>query len=89
MGAYAIRVGGGRSRRTHRRYRQGYRHRMQKFKRLLKKGYQLGKKHLAPHLKEIGRSVLTDVLEDRNLGQSLKTHVRQAALNSLHGQGRR
>ena len=80
MGVYAIRVGGGRSRQSHRRYRQGYGPIMQKFKRLIKKGYQLGKKHLAPHLKKIGQSVLTDVLEGRNLGQSLKTYARRLPL---------
>ena len=71
------------------RYCQGYGPKVKKFRRLLKKGYQLGKKHLAPHLKEIGLSILTHVLEGCNLGQSLKTHACQAALNSLCGQRRR
>ena len=62
---------------------------MRKFKGLLKKGYAFGKRHIAPHLKEIGCNVLADMFEGRNMGQSLKTHARQAALNSLHGQGRR
>ena len=59
---------------------------MRAFKGIMKKGLALGKKHLLPHIKEIGKNMLLDALEGRNVGQSLKTHTKRAALSS---QGRR
>ena len=62
---------------------------MQAFKGLMKKGVAMGKKHPLPQIKEIGKSVLLDALEGRNIGESLKSHSRQAALNSLRCTRRR
>ena len=56
---------------------------MPAFKGIMKKGLALGKKHLLPHIKEIGKNVLLDALEGTNIGQSLKTHMKRAALSSL------
>ena len=58
---------------------------MNAFKGFVKKGLAFGKKHILPHMKEIGKNVLLDMLEGRNIGQSLKSISRQAALNSLKG----
>ena len=42
-------------------------------------GLALGKKHILPHVKEIGKSVLLDALEGRNVGSSIKnTHKKQS-----------
>ena len=56
---------------------------MQAFKGLIKKGVAMGKKHLLPQIKAIGKSILLDALEGCNIGESLKSHSRQAAHNSL------
>ena len=78
------------------RYKQGHGRRtcdhgpkMQAFKGLIKKGVAMGKKHLLPQMKKIGRSVLFDALEGCNIGESLKSHSKQAAFNSLKGTRRR
>ena len=57
---------------------------MTAFKGFMKKGLAFGKKHILPHVKEIEKNVLLDALEGRNVGQSLKSHSKQAALNSLN-----
>ena len=84
---------------TRRRYKQGHGSRrrrkrgcgpkMTAFKGFMKKGLAFGKKHILPHVKEIGKNVLLDALEGRNVGQSLKSHSKQAALNSLKRTRRR
>ena len=56
---------------------------MRVFKGIMKKGLALGKKHLLPHIKEIGKKVLLDALKGRNIGQALKMHMKQAALSPL------
>ena len=56
--------GGGRTR----RYRQGHGRKMQMFKGIMKKGLAMGQKHLLPHIKQIGKNVLLDALEGRNIG---------------------
>ena len=48
-----------------------------------KKGLALGKKHILPHVKEIGKSVLLDTLEGHNVGSSIKTHMKNRAVRSL------
>ena len=55
----------------------------------MKKGLALGRKHLLPHIKEIGKNVLLDALEGCNIGHPLKNHTKHAALSSLRGQRRR
>ena len=65
------------------RRRRGHGPKMQVFKGIMKIGLALEKKHLLPHIKEIGKNVLLDALEGRNIGQSLKTHMKRAALSSL------
>ena len=79
-----------------RRYRQGHGRRrrgrgpkMQAYKGLIKKGVAMGKKHLLSQIKEIGKSMLLDALQGRNIGESLKSHSKQAALSSLRGTRRR
>ena len=59
------------------------------FKGIMKKGFAMDQKHLLPHIKEIGKSVLLDALEVCNVGQSLKNHTKQATLSSLRTQRRR
>ena len=76
-------------RHSHRRRRRGRRPKMQAFKGLIKKGVAMGKKHLLPQIKEIGKSVLLDALEGCNIGESLKSHSKQAALNLLRGTRKR
>ena len=93
MGSFTIMTGRGG---TKRRYRQGHgrrRHgrgpKMNAFKGFMKKGLAFGKKHILPHVKEIGKNVLLNALEGRNIGQSLKSHSRQTTLNSLSRTRRR
>ena len=76
-------------RQGHERRRRGCGPKMQAFKGLIKKGVAMGKKHLLPQINETGKSVLLDALEGRNIGESLKSHSKQAALNSLRGTRRR
>ena len=85
-----ITTGGGPNRCCYRQGHGGRRKRgcgpkMNAFKGFAKKGLAFGKKHILPHMKEIGKKVLLDALEGRNIGQSLKSHSRQAVLNSLKG----
>ena len=71
---------------TRRRYGQrhggrrkcGHGLKMNALKGFVKKGLAFGKKHILPHVKEIGENVLLDVLEGHNISQSLKSHSRQA-----------
>ena len=76
--AYEILAGGairrryrqGRGRRPMRRYRQG---RGKKCRPLndLQKGLNFTRKHVLPHLADIGSNVLMDVMEGKNVGQSI------------------
>ena len=56
---------------------------MQAFKRFAKKGLNFTRKHVLPHLADIGSNVLMDVMEGKNVGQSIKSNVRQHARNEL------
>ena len=78
-----------RYRQGHGRRRRGHGPKMQAFEGLSKKGVEMGKKYLLPQIKEIGKRVLLDALEGHNIGESLKSHSKQAALNSLRGTRRR
>ena len=49
---------------------------MNAFKGFIKKGLAFGKKHILPHVKEIGKNVLLDALEGHNICQLLKSHSR-------------
>ena len=71
-----------------RRYRQGGGPKMAAFKSFLRKGAEFGKRHVLPHLKEIGTNMLLDVLEGKNLKQSLKGNL-NATKNNLIRQQRR
>ena len=89
--AYEILAGGsnrrryrqGRGRRPMRRYRQGRGKKMQAFKQFAKKGLNFTRKHVLPHLADIGSNVLMDVMEGKNVGQSIKSNARQHARNEL------
>ena len=48
-----------------------------------KKGLASGQKHILPHVNEFGKSVLSDALEGRNVGSSIKTHMKNKAVRSL------
>ena len=71
-----------------RRYRQSRGPKMAAFKSFLRKGAEFGKRHILPHLKEIGTNTLLDVLEGKNLKQSLKGNL-NATKNNLIRQQRR
>ena len=95
MGSFTIMTGRGP---TRRRYKQGHGSRRRKrgrgpkmtaFKGFMKKGLAFGKKQILPHVKEIEKNVLLDAVEGRNVAQSLKSHSKQVALNSLKRTRRR
>ena len=48
---------------------------MQAFKRFAKKGLNFTRKHVLPHLAEIGSNVLMDVMEGKNVGQLIKSNA--------------
>ena len=72
-----------------RRYWQGHRPKMAVFKSFLRKGAEFGKRHVLPHLKEIGMNMLLDVLEGKNLKQSLKGNLNTTKNNLIRQQRRR
>ena len=63
---------------TKHRYRQGHGRRRQRvmnaFKRFIKKSLAFDKKYILSHVKEIGKNILLNALEGRNIGQSHKSH---------------
>ena len=71
-----------------RRYRQSRGPKMAVFKSFLRKVAEFGKRHVLPHLKEIRMNMLLDVLEGKNLKQSLKGNL-NATKNNLIRQQRR
>ena len=83
---HRYRQGRGRDRR---RYRQGRGRRMQAFKRFAQKGISFTRKHVLPHLAEIGSNVLMDVMEGKNVGQSIKLNARQQARSAVLNERRR
>ena len=76
-----LRGGGRRYRqgRGRRRYRQGRGKKMQAFKRFAKRGLDFTRKHVLPHLAEVGSNVLMDALEGQNVGQSIRENSRLQA----------
>ena len=81
--------GGGRHYGGRRRRRCGRGPKMEKFKSFLRKSAELGKKHVLPHLREIGVNTLMDVMEGKNVGQSLKSNARQTSSNIVRNHQRR
>ena len=82
-GAIRRRYRQGRGGRLMRRYRQGRGRKMQAFKRFAKKGLNFTRRHVLPHLPNIGSNVLMDVMDGKNVGQSIKSNARQHARNEL------
>ena len=72
----------------HRRYRQGRGPKMEKFKSFLRKSANFGKRHILPHLQEIGMNTLLDIMEGKNAKQSLLSNFNSTE-NSLVRQQRR
>ena len=73
---------GGASRRRHYRQgrggtrrRRGRGKKIQAFKRFARKGLNFTRKHVLPHLADIGSNVLMDVMEGKNVGQSIKSNA--------------
>ena len=66
-----------------RQYRQGRGKKMQAFKRFAKRGLNFTRRHVLPHLADIGSNVLMDVMEGKNVGRSIKLNARQHARNEL------
>ena len=54
-----------------RRYRQGRGPKLLKFKGNMKKAASFGKQHILPHLQEIGTNTLLDIMEGKNVRNSL------------------
>ena len=81
------RQGRGRDRRRY--YWQGRGKKMQAFKRFAQKGISFTRKHVLPHLAEIGSNVLMDVMEGKNVGQSMKSNARQQARSAMLNEHRR
>ena len=86
--------GGGRTRRYRqgrgrRRYRQGHGKKMQAFKCFAKKGLNFTRKHVLPHLAEVGSNVLMDALEGKNIGQSIRQNSKMQARTAVSGMRRR
>ena len=57
-----------------RRYRQGRGPKLQKFKGFMKKAASFGKQHILPHLQEIGTNTLLDIMEGKNIRNSLRSN---------------
>ena len=86
--------GAGRPRRfrqghEHRRYRQGRGLKLQKFKGFMKKAASFGKQHILPHLQEIGRNTLLDIMEGKNVRNSLRSNFNNTRTNLVKQQKRR
>ena len=85
---------GGRPRRYrqghgHRRYRQGRGPKLQKFKGFMKKAALFGKQHILPHLQEIGANTLLDIMEGKNVRNSLRSNFNNTRTNLMKQQRRR
>ena len=72
-----------------RRYRQGRGPKLQKFKGFMKKAASFGKKHILPHLQEIGKNTLLDILEGKNVRNSLRSNFNNTRTNLVKQQRRR
>ena len=62
---------------------------MQAFKKLAKKGLNFTRKHVLPHLAEIGSNVIMDIIDGKNVGQSIKTNAHQQARSAMNDVRRR
>ena len=49
----------------------------------------LGKKHVLPHLRENGVNTLLDVMEAKNVGQSLRSNAHSTSSNIIRNHRRR
>ena len=72
-----------------RRYRQGHGPKLQKFKGFMKKAAAFGKQHILPHLQEIGTNTLLDIMERKNVGNSLRSNFNNTRTNLAKQQRRR
>ena len=72
-----------------RRYRQGCGPKLQKFKGFMKKAASFGKQHILPHLQEIGTNTLLDIMEGKNVGNSLRSNFNNTRTNLVKQQRRR
>ena len=72
-----------------RRYRQGRGPKLQKFKGFMKKAASFGKQHILPHLQEIGTNTLLDIMEGKNVGNSLRSNFNNTRTNLVKQQRRR
>ena len=72
-----------------RRYRQGDGPKLQKFKGFMKKAASFGKQHILPHLQEIGTSTLLDIMEGKNVRNSLRSNFDNTRTNLVKQQRRR
>ena len=62
---------------------------IQAFKRFVRKGLNFTRKHVLPHLAEIGSNVLMEVMEGKNVGQSIKSNAGQQAKSAMLNECRR
>ena len=74
---------------SHRTYRQGRGLKMEKFKSFLRKSANFGKRHILPHLQEIGMNTLLDIMEGKNVKQSLLSNFNSTKNNLVRQQRRR
>ena len=72
-----------------RRYRQGHGPKLQKFKGFMKKAASFGKQHILPHLQEIGTNTLLDIMEGKNVRNSLRSNFNNTRTNLVKQQSRR
>ena len=72
-----------------RRYRQGRGPKFQKFKGFMKKAASFGKQHILLHLQEIGTNTLLDIMEGKNVRNSLRSNFNNTKTNLVKQQRRR
>ena len=72
-----------------RRYRQGHGPKLQKFKGFMKKAASFGKQQILPHLQEIGTNTLLDIMEGKNVRNSLRSNFNNTRTNLVKQQRRR
>ena len=72
-----------------RRYRQDHCPKLQKFKGFMKKAASFGKQHILPHLQEIGTNTLLDIMEGKNIRNSLRSNFNNTRTNLVKQQRRR
>ena len=72
-----------------RRYRQGRGPKLQRFKGFMKKAASFGKQHILPHLQEIGTNTLLDIMEGKNVRNSVRSNFNNTRTNLVKQQRRR